>query len=60
MIAAITSALTSVLGWLGSVIGAITDTAGDLAPLLPLFAIAIAISLVLLTVKVVRKVCWGA
>lgn len=35
-------------------------TTGALSGLLPLFAIGIAISLVLLSVRVVRKVTWGA
>lgn len=64
MIAAVTSAITTVIGWIGSVITALTDTtsatAGALTPLLPLFAIGIAISAVLLGVKVIRSVVWGA
>ena len=60
MIAAVTSAITSVLGWVGSVITSLTDTDGALYVLLPLFAIGIAISAVLLGVKIIKSVVWGA
>ena len=48
MLAAVTSAISDVITWLGTVITALTGTNGALAPLLPLFAIGIAISAVLL------------
>lgn len=60
MLAAVTSAITSVLGWVGSVITALTDTEGQLYALLPLFAIGIAISAVLLGIRIIRSVVWGA
>lgn len=37
MVAAVTSALTTVIGWIGTTVTAITS--GELAELLPLFAI---------------------
>lgn len=48
MLAAVTSAITTVITWVGSVITALTDSSGALYDLLPLFAIGIAISAVLL------------
>lgn len=60
MLAAVTSAITSVLGWVGAVISALTDTEGQLNALLPLFAIGIAISAVLLGIRIIRSVVWGA
>ena len=60
MLNAVTSAITSVLGWVGSVITSLTDTDGALYALLPLFAIGIAISAVLLGVKIIKSVVWGA
>lgn len=60
MLAAVTSAITSVLGWVGTVISALTDTEGQLSALLPLFAIGIAISAVLLGIRIIRSVVWGA
>lgn len=60
MLAAISSGITSVLSWVGSVIEALTDSSGALYALLPLFAIGIAISAVLLGIKIIKSVVWGA
>lgn len=60
MIAAVTSALTTVLEWVGTVVSEITGSEGALNELLPLFAIGIAISAVLLGVKVIKSIVWGA
>lgn len=60
MIEAVTSALSQVITWIGSVITAITGSSGALNALLPLFAIGIAISVIFLGVKVIRKIVWGA
>ncbi len=60
MLAAVTSGLTTVISWIGSVITAITSDSGALAPLLPLFAIGIAISVVFLGIKAIRSIVWGA
>lgn len=58
MIEAVSSGLTTVIGWIGSVVTAVTT--GDLKDLLPLFAIGIAISAVMLGIKVIRSIVWGA
>lgn len=61
MLAAVTDAIGSVLGWVGSVITSLTNSeTGALYPLLSLFAIGIAISAVLLGVKIIKSVVWGA
>lgn len=63
MMDAVTSALTSVLGWIGTVIQALLgsgETPGALAPLLPLLAIGVAISVFLFAMKAIRSVIWGA
>ena len=60
MLAAVTSGLTTVIGWVGTVITAITGENGALAPLLPLFAVGIAISVVFLGIKAIRSIVWGA
>lgn len=60
MLAAVTSAITDVITWVGTVITALTSDTGALAPLLPLFAIGIAISAVLLGIRIIRSVVWGA
>lgn len=60
MLAAVTSAISDVITWVGTVITALTGENGALAPLLPLFAIGIAISAVLLGIRIIRSVVWGA
>lgn len=60
MLAAVTSALSQMVTWIGTVITALTAEAGALAPLLPLFAIGIAVSLVMVIFKLIRKITWGA
>ena len=60
MLAAVTSAISDVIGWVGTVITALTGSSGALNPLLPLFAIGIAISAVLLGIKLIKSIVWGA
>ena len=60
MLEAVTSGITTVIGWIGSVVGSLVTTNGELAELLPLFAIGIAISAIMLGIKVVRGIIWGA
>lgn len=54
---AVGQALTTVIGWVGDVVTALTT--GELAALLPLFAIGISISALLLGVKIIRSFTWG-
>lgn len=60
MLDSVTSGITTVISWVGSVITALTSENGALASLLPLFAIGIAISAILLGVKIIKGVIWGA
>ena len=60
MIAAVTSALTTVIGWVGTVVTALTGESGALAGLLPLLAIGVAVSALMLGVKAIRSFAWGA
>lgn len=60
MLAAVTSAISQVITWVGTVITALTDSEGALYALLPLFAIGIAISAVLLGIKLIKSIVWGA
>lgn len=48
MLAAVTSGIATVISWIGSVISSITTDTGGLHELLPLFAVGIAISAILL------------
>lgn len=59
MIEAVTASLSTVIGWVGTVINAMTTEAGELAPLLPLLAIGIGISALFLAVKVFKSFTWG-
>ena len=56
---AITTALTQIITWIGTVLESIVGE-GALQSLLPLFAITIAISLIMLAVRVVKTFTWGA
>lgn len=60
MLTALGSAFTSIITYVGEFITSLTSSGGALSALLPLFAIGIAISLVMVCVKIVRKVVWGA
>ena len=60
MLEAVTSGITSVIGWLKTVIDAFLTENGALAPLLSLFAIGISISVIFLAIKAIRKIVWGA
>lgn len=56
---AVTTALTTVIDWIGTTVTALLS-GGALDALLPLFAIGIAISAFLLGMKAIRSVVWGA
>ena len=60
MLAAVTSGIGTVIDWIGKVITAITAESGGLGELLPLFAIGISISAILLGVKVIKSIVWGS
>lgn len=60
MLDAVTSGLTTVIGWVGTVVDALVTTDGKLAALLPLLAIGISVSALMLGIKAVRSFIWGA
>lgn len=60
MLAAVTSGLTTVISWVGSTVTALTAEAGALKELLPLLAVGVAVSALMLGVKVIRSFIWGA
>ena len=60
MLTAIQSSLAIVWEAVGGFVTNLTATNGVLAPILPVFALGIAISLSLLGVKIVRGLIWGA
>lgn len=60
MLEAITSGLTTVVGWVGTVVTAFVGESGELKALLPLIGISCAISVVMLGIKVLKGMIWGA
>ena len=60
MLAAITSAVTQLISWVGQVISAIVGENGAMNDLLPVFAIGIGVSVILVALKIVRRTCWSA
>ena len=60
MLDAVTTAMTTVIDWVGTVVTALVGASGALKDLLPLFAIGVAISAVMLGIKVIRGLIWGA
>lgn len=60
MMAAVTTALTTVISWVGTVVDALVTTSGELNALLPLFAIGISISALMLGIKAIKSFVWGS
>lgn len=60
MLEAVTSGLTEVIGWVGTVVTALTAETGELRALLPLLAIGVAVSALMLGIKAIRSFIWGA
>lgn len=60
MLDAVTSGLTTVIDWVGTVVSALTTTDGKLSALMPLLAIGVAVSALMLGIKAIRSFIWGA
>lgn len=59
LITAVGNGLNTVIGWIGTVLTSLLGAEGALNPLLPLVAIGVAISAIMLTVKVIKTFAWG-
>ena len=59
MMEAVTAALSDVIGWAGTVLTAVITESGGLHALLPLWAVGIAISALMLGIRVMRGFAWG-
>lgn len=59
MLEAVSTALETVIAWVGTVVTALTSTDGELSALLPLLAIGISISALMLGVKAIKSFAWG-
>lgn len=60
LVSAVTDGLSSVFGWIGTFISQLTADSGALNALLPLFAVGIAISVILLGIRIVKSIVWGS
>lgn len=60
MLTAIASGLTTVIGFVGSVVTALVSDTGALHDLMDLFILGIIISIIMVSMKIIRKVTWGS
>lgn len=60
MLEAVTTGLSTVISWVGTFVSALVGESGTLSALLPLLAIGVSVSALLLGIKVVRSVIWGS
>lgn len=60
LITVVGNTITTVLGWVGTTIGALLNDDGQLNALLPLFAVTISISAILLGCRIIKTFVWGA
>lgn len=60
MLDAVTAALATVIKWVGTVVSALVTETGELTELLPLLAIGVAISALMLGIKAIKSFIWGA
>ena len=54
------TALGDLVTWVGSVVTALTSSTGALNGLLPVFALGIAVSVLMLAIGCIRKFTWAA
>lgn len=59
MLESVTTALGTVIDWVGTVVTSLTGESGELHALLPLLAVGIAISALMLGVKAIKSFTWG-
>lgn len=57
MMEAVTTALGTVISWVGTVVTAVTS--GELSGLLPLLAVGVSISALMLGIKAIKSFAWG-
>lgn len=59
MLTEVGTALTEIIGWAGDVLSAVVTESGALHALLPLWAVGIAVSGVMLGIRIMRGFAWG-
>lgn len=60
LLGAVTDALGTVIAWVGTVVSALIGAEGKLKDLLPLLAVGVAVSALMLGVKAIKSFIWGA
>lgn len=60
MLVKVTEGLSTVISWVGEVVTALTSADGALSELLPLLAIGVSVSALMLGFKAIRSCIWGA
>lgn len=60
MLEAVTTGLSTVITWVGSVVSALVGADGALNDLLPLLAIGVSVSALMLGIAAIRSFIWGA
>lgn len=60
MLQAVTDGLSTVIDWVGTVVDSLVESTGALNALLPLLAIGVAVSALMLGIKAIRSFIWGA
>lgn len=60
MLDAVTSGISTVIEWVATVVDSFVGTEGSLNGLLPLFAIGVSISAILLGIRIIRGLIWGS
>ncbi len=60
MFAQMSTVFTQIITWIGEVVTALTSDSGALSGLQELFLLGIGISVVMVAVKLIRKITWGA
>lgn len=60
MVAAISSAFTGIISWLGELVTALVGETGVLKELLPVFAIGIGVAVLFMAIRAVKSFIWGA
>lgn len=59
MLEAVTTALGTVIDWVSTVVTSLVGESGELNALLPLLAIGVAISALMLGIKAIKSFAWG-
>lgn len=60
MLEAVTGGVDVVIGWVGTVVNSFNQTDGELKDLLAFLGISVGVSALMLGIKAIRSMIWGA